>query len=509
MAKSKVEKSKEIDLLQAITKKTFPRVRKSKFAIYEYVDGCLFHYLKWNETPIRNYVNDNFEKSLLRLIRVIEGGELNEEELCVAKHLLAALTYVCFGRQSDVPQDKKQVVWNLFVEDETFKCVIKEYAGYVPELLGELFYRAFTRLERQTMEEILEDCISTYSKRSENYSNFVGCLPFKFINCFVDLSFWSEETCEEYCLLCEYIDKSLPKLKFKKHQCYIYLHEAKQGLAELNKLVLLNSSIEKKGCWRNLRKVPQYIEFDYIYPNGKNGDILKYIFDEYGESNEKGSLLWHGKIEKKYIHLFELFYGPERLISEDPRFFELYDNHHIPTIIDKRINELSCKHISRFQGSNELLYVNLARRKEQTRKRGEMYSQLILQGKTSPKWKSEAQLYSIVVGLYPDAIYQYRTSWLGGQSLDIYIPSLSIGIEYQGKQHYEPVEYFGGEEHFKHQQENDEKKRSLCNENGVYLIEWPYTEEITDRNLQSYLEEVRRKDNQAKCANSSVLEDID
>ena len=77
------------------------------------------------------------------------------------------------------------------------------------------------------------------------------------------------------------------------------------------------------------------------------------------------------------------------------------------------------------------------------------------------------------------------------QSIDIFIPSIFIGIEYQGVQHYKPIEHFGGEEHFRHQQENDRKKKELCSKNGVTLIEWPYTENISEANLIKYIENAK------------------
>ena len=49
-----------------------------------------------------------------------------------------------------------------------------------------------------------------------------------------------------------------------------------------------------------------------------------------------------------------------------------------------------------------------------------------------------------------------------------------ILIEFQGKQHYESSEYFGGEINLKHQQENDQIKREYCNHNNLILIEIPY-----------------------------------
>ena len=48
-------------------------------------------------------------------------------------------------------------------------------------------------------------------------------------------------------------------------------------------------------------------------------------------------------------------------------------------------------------------------------------------------------------------------------------------IECQGVQHYEPFEYFGGEEQFEKQKLHDELKREYAIEKGITLIEIPYT----------------------------------
>lgn len=55
-------------------------------------------------------------------------------------------------------------------------------------------------------------------------------------------------------------------------------------------------------------------------------------------------------------------------------------------------------------------------------------------------------------------------------------------IEYQGKQHYEASNKFGGKRGLFQQQHNDEKKRRFCRMNDIKLIEIPYT----DENLLSY-----------------------
>jgi hypothetical protein len=88
-------------------------------------------------------------------------------------------------------------------------------------------------------------------------------------------------------------------------------------------------------------------------------------------------------------------------------------------------------------------------------------------------WVSEVALLNAMRNAFPteQIIHQARPSWLGQQSFDIYFPELRVAIEYQGVQHSQPVERFGGEEAFERQQERDSRKRELCIQNGVTLIE--------------------------------------
>ena len=57
---------------------------------------------------------------------------------------------------------------------------------------------------------------------------------------------------------------------------------------------------------------------------------------------------------------------------------------------------------------------------------------------------------------------------------DFYLPDYNTLIECQGKQHYEPVSIFGGEDAFKDQVKRDEIKKEYCNDNNIQLIEIPY-----------------------------------
>ena len=119
--------------------------------------------------------------------------------------------------------------------------------------------------------------------------------------------------------------------------------------------------------------------------------------------------------------------------------------------------------------------------------RTKIRTKLTAEGVIKPKWKHELSLFHAVRGLYPDTLYQYRPDWLGRQSLDLYIPSLSTAIEYQGVQHYLPVEFFGGEEALSQRRDLDRVKKELCEANSVRLIEWPYSLDPTEKNVRKML----------------------
>lgn len=59
-------------------------------------------------------------------------------------------------------------------------------------------------------------------------------------------------------------------------------------------------------------------------------------------------------------------------------------------------------------------------------------------------------------------------------------------VEYDGIQHFKPIEYFGGKEYFDYLQYCDEKKDSYCKENNIPLLRI-YYKEID--NVEKYIEE--------------------
>ena len=70
---------------------------------------------------------------------------------------------------------------------------------------------------------------------------------------------------------------------------------------------------------------------------------------------------------------------------------------------------------------------------------------------------------------------------------DFYIPDYDLLIEYNGQQHYEPIERFGGEEAFKSQKRRDKIKYDYCISKKYDLLEIKYDENPIDK-LKEYFE---------------------
>lgn len=64
---------------------------------------------------------------------------------------------------------------------------------------------------------------------------------------------------------------------------------------------------------------------------------------------------------------------------------------------------------------------------------------------------------------------------------DFYISELNTCIEFDGRQHYEVVDRFGGEESLKYTQYNDNIKTEYCNSNNITLIRIKYNENIEEK----------------------------
>ena len=69
---------------------------------------------------------------------------------------------------------------------------------------------------------------------------------------------------------------------------------------------------------------------------------------------------------------------------------------------------------------------------------------------------------------------------------DFYLPINNITIEYDGIQHFEPVEIFGGQEAFEKTVKHDNIKNEYCKNNGISLLRIPYFKNVEEE-LNNFL----------------------
>ena len=68
----------------------------------------------------------------------------------------------------------------------------------------------------------------------------------------------------------------------------------------------------------------------------------------------------------------------------------------------------------------------------------------------------------------------------GHLSYDFYIKQYNLLIEYQGQQHYYPVDVFGGKKQFEVQQEHDKRKKEYAEKHGINLLCIRYDENVEE-----------------------------
>lgn len=120
-----------------------------------------------------------------------------------------------------------------------------------------------------------------------------------------------------------------------------------------------------------------------------------------------------------------------------------------------------------------------------------------LVGNGCPKCKSsrlEMSVRHTLQKLNIDFKEQVKFDWLiykKQQTIDFYIPSLKLGIECQGQQHFKPIKIFGGHTGFDMVIKRDQNKNQLCKEHGVQIMYINFSDknidEIIKQHIRGYL----------------------
>ena len=163
-------------------------------------------------------------------------------------------------------------------------------------------------------------------------------------------------------------------------------------------------------------------------------------------------------------------------------------------------------------------YINLKTSMKIKHKCGFVYSQLplnFIKSKGCPKCNKKISIgEKAILDFLEEREIPYERNKtfkeIGKCSFDFFVPEKNLLIEFQGKQHYEPVKYFGGEEKFKVQQERDKIKKDFALKNNFSFLEIRYDEIQNIENILSgfLAQRLNVASSEAKMKASIIDEDI-
>jgi len=106
---------------------------------------------------------------------------------------------------------------------------------------------------------------------------------------------------------------------------------------------------------------------------------------------------------------------------------------------------------------------------------------------------NETRVYKLIQKAFPGftVIREHSPPFLSPQRYDYYVSKLKVAVEWNGEQHYRPIEYFGGTAGFEATLKRDARKRAVSTRNGIRLIELKY--DMTDDDILYLLKSLRKK----------------
>jgi hypothetical protein len=253
--------------------------------------------------------------------------------------------------------------------------------------------------------------------------------------------------------------------KFFKHKLYaeawelLLLHKEIRaeeiGLFEekLNKKLFSASILSKLSVWSILTSLGKQHKNEVVTFAQKGIDEFE---EKWGQDFLKVFVnpKFYGKLQYQFYKQFyisEDFFEQVNSWDYQKHLTETYEDSFFPHVVHCAINEQIRKILLEAE---------------------DKYRESIGVPKIGENWISETRLYYAIKAKFaPIEVVQHASpKWLGRQHLDVYIPMYNIALEYQGVQHYRPVEFFGGEEAFLKTRERDLRKREKCIENNCELI---------------------------------------
>ncbi len=194
-------------------------------------------------------------------------------------------------------------------------------------------------------------------------------------------------------------------------------------------------------------------------------DKIREVFEEYAEKNGEWFSLFNNWLENKQEYGHSLFQGA--IVDRNP----------------KLSFGILC-----FYTINKCLQITKELAKEaENATRKEIGVPLVGEG-----WVSETELFKKLEDHFSQTkvVQHGQPSWLGRQHYDVWFPNWKIAVEYHGKQHFEPVEFFGGSEAFEKNVERDQRKINLSKRHGIKLFVVKEDDEINEliQSIEKHIE---------------------
>ena len=109
--------------------------------------------------------------------------------------------------------------------------------------------------------------------------------------------------------------------------------------------------------------------------------------------------------------------------------------------------------------------------------------------------KGEREIIKLFNDLNINYIHQKKfkgCKYLSNLIFDFYLPDYDICIEYNGLQHYQPSDYFGGRESFELVVKRDKIKKNFCRKNNIKLFTISYKKNI-EKEIKIIIEKCQMK----------------
>ena len=106
--------------------------------------------------------------------------------------------------------------------------------------------------------------------------------------------------------------------------------------------------------------------------------------------------------------------------------------------------------------------------------------------------KGAKDLLEIVQQIFPNqkVELEHNVADRGGLFIDIYLPRMGLGFEFDGEQHFKFIEHFHGDmKGFLRARKRDSEKDEMCEKKGITLIRVAYNEPMTKDHVMSKIEE--------------------